>query len=119
MEALLGAVVGAFVAGCFTLGVALWNAKRSAAVRRADAQLALVREIMRHRGNQVLVVEPLNEVPLLFGNDEEVLRLYRLLVAGTQRDVALGALITRLAELTGLHASVSAADIGAFLHVQS
>jgi hypothetical protein len=113
-----GAILGAGLTGLVTFGVAVWaerSSKRRAAVA---ARLTLVREVMRYRGNPARLVDPLNELPLLFGDDAEVLRLLRLLISstGTAKDDALGDLLTRLGNLTGLDARVTGSDIRTFLH---
>lgn len=71
---------------------------------------------MRYRLDQPHLIGPLNELPLMFGDDSEVLRLYREILNAPRDDPeqstrALTDLVDRLAVLVGLPGSVQISDI--------
>ncbi|MEV7607915.1 hypothetical protein AB0N61_00370 [Microbacterium sp. NPDC089320] len=111
---LVGAIAGAVIGALATLSATLVNGLLSARRARDDARTALVREVMRYRGDQKRLVDPLNEIPLLFGHDAECMRLLRG-VAGPNTDLgrtdALKDLIVRLASLAGISTTVTHSDI--------
>ena len=82
---------------------------------RQRQRLSLVREVMRYRLDQPHLIGPLNELPLMFGDDSEVLRLYREILNARddheRRTSALTDLVNRLAVLVGLPSSVQISDI--------
>lgn len=108
-----GAIIGAALTGLVTFLVALWGERQAKVRAKATARLALVREVMRYRGEQESLVQPLNEVPLLFGDDAEVMRHLRELrsASGNVKNEALRDLVNRLAHLTDLDPKVTASDI--------
>lgn len=69
---------------------------------------------MRYRGNQERLVDALNEIPLMFGNDTECMRLLRGVTtasAGQTKDDALKDLIIHLAKLANISRTVTHSDI--------
>jgi len=114
LAALVGSVVGAALAGVLGYLQAWWSRDASARLERDRQRLALVREIMRYRLDQERLVGPLNELPLVFGDDEEVLRLYRQTLNAADanaRSLSLTDLVNRLASLVGLPAKVQTSDV--------
>ncbi|WP_420829337.1 DUF6680 family protein [Bifidobacterium miconis] len=76
LSALLGAVVG------FLLSTALWIIQRyfDKKDRLTEEKRSLVYAIIRTRMNNPKMTEYLNEIPITFGDNEEILNLYRLLM---------------------------------------
>jgi len=114
MAALLGAVIGAVLTGVLTYVQYVWSSRAQVRAERSNQRLALVRELMRYRLDQARLIGPLNELPLVFGDDRDVLRLYRSVldaVDDVARTRALTDLVNRLALLVGLPAEVSMSDI--------
>lgn len=112
-----GAFVGAGLtgaAGLITWALTEWSASRRAV---SGARVALAREIIRHRGDQARVAEALNELPVVFGDDEEVLRLYRQFLDGVRKDDALLDLVIRLSKVVRLNRRVTTSDLRRFLSV--
>ena len=114
VAALAGAVVGAVLTGVLSFLQTFWSRKAQSRVERERQQLALVREIIRYRLDQKRLIGPLNEIPLLFGDDVDSLRLYREVL--NARDVddrtrSLSDLINRLASLVDLPPNVQPSDV--------
>lgn len=81
---------------------------------RYRQRFELVREILRYRMDQSRLLGPLNELPVFFANDAEVMRLYRFLLSGPpegERTEAVGDLIVRLANLVNIPSSVLPGDL--------
>lgn len=117
--ALVGALVGAGItalAGLATWALGEWSSSRRIA-RRARTDLA--REIIRHRGDEALVAGALNELPILFGHDDAVMRSYRQFFDGTpdSKTAALTDIVMRMAGFLGVEKSVSASDLQRYLSV--
>lgn len=115
MDAIIASLVGVVV-GCLLSILTSWRERRARKEdERQRQRLSLVREVMRYRLDQPRLIGPLNELPLMFGDDSEVLRLYReILNAGDdheRRASALTNLVNRLAVLVGLPGSVQISDI--------
>jgi hypothetical protein len=107
----IGAISGAVTGGLISIFIAFFNARRERR-RAVEAQrLNLAREVMRYRGDPERLVPSLNELPLLFGEDAEVMRLHRNLRLKQDANSALKYLVQRLAALTGLHDNVKQDDI--------
>lgn len=114
VAALAGAVIGAILTGALSFFQTLWSSKAQSHAERDRQRLALVREIMRCRLDQKHLVGPLNEIPLLFGNDVDSLRLYRETLNAPSiedRTRSLSDLINRLALLVDLPSNVQASDV--------
>jgi len=114
VAALAGAIVGAVLTGVLGYLQTRWTRKLQTRSERERQRLNLVREIMRHRLDQARLLGPLNELPLTFGDDGEVLRLYRETLNATTAEArthALTALINSLAKLVDLSPSVQVSDI--------
>jgi len=112
--ALLGAVVGAGCTGIMSYIQMRWTEKARLRTEYERLRLDLVREIMRYRLDQTNLIGPLNEVPLLFGDDDETLRLYRETLNasdGASRTQYLTELVNRLSRLVDLPANVDATDV--------
>lgn len=118
MDELWAAVIGAAVGALLAVAGGYLQHRASRAQDREershDERVKLVREIMRYRRDQQALVYPLNELPLVFGDDPEVMRLYRgMLRAPTSELMAqdLADLINHLAKSVGLPREVQASDI--------
>lgn len=116
--ALLGAVVG--VSGSLVVGIVTWAlAELSTNKREVHAsRVALAREIIRNRGDQALVAASLNEIPVVFGHDNELLRLYRQFLNGARTDDALLDIVVRVSRVAKINGNVSASDLKHFLSVK-
>ena len=90
-----------------------WSRGRAHQDRIEDDRKRLVREIMRYRLDQDKLVLPLNELPLMFGDDDETMRLVRALLVALpeQRTQFLADLINHLAKQVGLPPKVTTSDI--------
>lgn len=114
--AIVGAGVGAFLTaiGAFVL----WFFQDRSASRRAvrDARVSCAREIIRLRGNQRAVTGALNELPVLFYDDEHVLALYRAFLAGGDRTSTLADIVIRMAAVAGAK-NLNSSDLTRFLEV--
>lgn len=114
LAALAGSVVGAVLTGGLSYFQHRWSRKDRLQEERDRQRLALVREIVRYR-TEGDVAPPLNELPLVFGDNAEVLRLYRDIVraahAGKGWEGPLEDLIKHLATLVGLPLDAQAVDI--------
>lgn len=114
ISALVGAGVGAVIAGVISFCQQRF-ARRTAADDEVDRQrLELVREIIRYKLNQDKLVEPLNEVFILFGDDSDTLRLVRKLLdteSGDARTAVLSELLNRLCRIVGVPGEVTQQDI--------
>lgn len=75
IAAVFGAMLGALIAGGMAFAQQRWSHDREAQARVEADRRGLVRELMRQRMDQPALVKPLNEIPLLFGDDEDALRL--------------------------------------------
>lgn len=108
MNELWAALIGALVGGALTvLGTiiqARLQAKQEQHRAKLQAKLDLAREAIRYRLVQHRVIEPLNEIPIVFTDDPEAIRLYRSLRDGPpeQRDGALADLLLHLAKAVAL-----------------
>lgn len=114
LAALVGAVVGAVLTGVLSYFQGRWSRESQSRVERDRQRLALVREVMRYRLDQQRLIGPLNEIPLVFGDDEDALRLYRETLSSTgveDRTRSLSDLINRLATLVDLPPRVQPSDI--------
>ena len=115
MDAIIASLVGVVVGWPLSI-LTSWRDRH---VRKKDERqrqrLSLVREVMRYRLDQPHLIGPLNELPLMFGDDSEVLRLYREILNARddheRRTSALTDLVNRLAMLVGLPGSVQISDI--------
>jgi hypothetical protein len=109
--AVVGAIVGAVLAGSGSFLQQWWSRKD----RVEEDRKGLVREIMRYRMDQDRLVLPLNEIPLMFGDDDETMRLVRALALQTasleQKTQTLTDLINHLAKEVGLPPKVTTSDI--------
>ena len=117
--ALVGALVGAGItalAGLATWALGEWSSSLRIA-RQARADLA--REIIRHRGDQALVAGALNELPILFGHDDAVMRSYRQFFGGDadSKTAALTDIVIRMAGFLGVKKSVNTSDLQRYLYV--
>lgn len=114
VTALAGALVGAALTGVLGYFQSRWAWGMQSRLERERGRIALVREIMRHRLDQQSLVGPLNEIPLVFGDDTDVMRLYRETlnaVDTSTRARSLTDLINRLAALVNLPSNVQGSDI--------
>ncbi|WP_430298007.1 DUF6680 family protein [Sinomonas sp. B1-1] len=122
VAALAGAVVGTILTGVTAYVQNLLSRESQKRTERERQRLALVREIMRYRLEQKRLIGPLNELPLVFGDDDEVLRLYRETLDASDdgaRTRKLTDLINRLASSVGLPPEVRVSDIQrGFLHAE-
>ena len=111
--AVVGAIVGAVLAGSGSFLQQRWSRGRAHQDRIEDDRKRLVREIMRYRMDQDKLVLPLNELPLMFGDDDETMRLVRALLVALpeQRTQFLADLINHLAKQVGLPPKVTTSDI--------
>ncbi|HGQ6767431.1 hypothetical protein [Kocuria marina] len=111
--AVVGAIVGAVLAGSGSFLQQRWSRGRAHQDRIEDDRKRLVREIMRYRLDQDKLVLPLNELPLMFGDDDETMRLVRALLVALpeQRTQFLADLINHLAKQVGLPPKVTTSDI--------
>ena len=111
--AVVGAIVGAVLAGSGSFLQQRWSRGRAHQDRIEDDRKRLVREIMRYRLDQDKLVLPLNELPLIFGDDDETMRLVRALLGALpeQRTQFLADLINHLAKQVGLPPKVTTSDI--------
>ncbi len=111
--AVVGAIVGAVLAGSGSFLQQRWSRRRAHQDRIEDDRKRLVREIMRYRLDQDKLVLPLNELPLTFGDDDETMRLVRALLVALpeQRTQFLADLINHLAKQVGLPPKVTTSDI--------
>lgn len=119
--AVVGALVGALLAGVISWAQQQFSARIRQRERVEENRLVLVREIMRHRSSSELYL-PLNELPLVFGDDAEAMNLHRQLLqrlrqrsmgqcSGEQCDSAMLDLINYLAQSVGLPPYVRQSDI--------
>lgn len=111
--AVIGAIVGAALAGCVSFLQQRWSRRHVQQDRIENDRKQLVREIMRYRFDVSKLALPLNEVPLIFGDDDEAMRLVRTLRAASseQRTQFLADLINHLAKKVGLPPKVTTSDI--------
>ncbi|HFD7246617.1 TPA: hypothetical protein ACF38J_001678 [Streptococcus pyogenes] len=117
--AVVGAIVGAVLAGGGSFLQQRWSRGRAHQDRVEDDRKRLVREIMRYRMDQDTLVLPLNEIPLMFGDDDETMRLLRAMQtapSSDQRTQFLADLINHLAKQVGLPPKVTASDITQGFH---
>jgi hypothetical protein len=119
MDAIITSIasfVGIFVGWLLSILTSRWERRACKEDERQRQRLSLVREVMRYRLDQSRLVGPFNELPLMFGDDDEVLRLYREILNAPRDDLeqrtrALTDLVDRLAVLVGLPGSVQISDI--------
>ena len=110
----VASLVGVIVGGLLSLLLSVWERRTRKADECHSQRLALVREIMRYRLDQQHLVESLNELPLMFGDDADVLRLYRETLGAQDpeaRTRALTDLINRLAASVGMPVAVQVSDV--------
>ena len=120
--ALIGAILGAILTGVISYFQFRWSSAAQSRAERDQQRLLLVREIMRHRLKEELLIGPLNEIPLVFGEDHDALRLYREMLnaqGSDGRTRALTDLISRLAQLVELPSNVQHSDIQRGFQVES
>ncbi|WP_167195291.1 hypothetical protein [Brevibacterium pigmentatum] len=119
VAALLGAGVG--VAGSLVVGIATWALAELSTNKRElrASRVALAREIIRNRGDQRLVAASLNEIPVVFSDDAELLRLYRQFLDGVRTDDALLDIVVRVSKVAKINANVTASDLKRFLSVEA
>ncbi|WP_154654243.1 MULTISPECIES: DUF6680 family protein [Acidipropionibacterium] len=111
---IVGAIAGGVIGAIATLAATVVSGWLSARQARNQARVALVREIMRYRGDQKRLVDALNEIPLMFGHDAECVRLLRSMTGAASdgaRTNALRDLIIRLAKLAKINKTVTHSDI--------
>jgi len=114
-ETLIGTIVGGVIG--WAASYSLYRVQRVSVVkdRVNEAKMNLVREVIRYRGDQKRLVGPLNEIPLVFGDDEETLRLYRSFInsdpSKDDHTQFLSDLVVHLAQSVGLPPSVQPSDI--------
>lgn len=114
VAAFAGAGVGALLTGVLGYLQIRWSRNSQLRVEHDSQRLALVREIMRYRLNQERLIGPLNELPLVFGDNDEVLRLYRETLNSTDtasKNRAITDMLNRLAKLVNLPPKVQESDI--------
>ena len=120
VELWLAALVGAVVSIPGSLLLAYVQLRWSARQRLNDARFDLVRSLAQHKGGPQLAVA-LNQIPLLFGHDEEVMRAYRRALGPsgvrTPMDCVIDLLVL-LAARVGLPDSVSKEDLAAGFDTQ-
>lgn len=112
--ALIGAVVGAVLAGAAGYFQQRWSREQDRQDRVRDDQMRLARELMRNRHEVKLLAGPLNELPLVFGHDDTAMRLYREILNAsslTGRTQSLMDLTNHLAKAVGLETNVQISDI--------
>ncbi len=122
-DELQAAVIGAIVGGALSgvLAILVFVLQEIAASRRTvrQARIALAREIIRLRGNQAEVTGALNEIPVLFGHDDELVRNYRTMVTAkndvSARTEALTNIVIRMAKVAGAK-DLPATDVTLFLY---
>lgn len=110
VAAVVGAIVGALIAAGASFGQQHFARRAARKDERERERRALAREIMRKRLDQKELVGPLNEIPLVFGDDSTTRQLYNELLNATNSDKrteALAGLVNRIAGLTGLPTGVS------------
>ena len=115
---LLGAIIG--VVGTVIGSVITWALSQLSSNRRAvrGARVALAREIIRYRGDQARVTAALNEIPVVFGHDAELLRLYRAFLDGTTRkDETLLDIVVHVSKVAGIRKNVTTSDLKGYLSV--
>lgn len=103
---------GAVAGGVTSFGVANWQRLSGRRDRLADLRLDLVRRLAREKRGSELA-SALNEVPVVFGNDERALRLYRACAPRKDGRVDMDGvldLIAYLAHSVGL-GKIDAADL--------
>lgn len=85
-ESLLGTLLGALAGGIVSWWLTVWQLRRQRSDRLQDAQLDLLRRLVRHKdGNELAAA--LNEVPVVFSGDPTALALYlEALPLGDGRD---------------------------------
>ena len=115
VNAIISSFGGVFVGWLLSILTSWWDRRARKEDERQRQRLSLVREVMRYRLDQPHLIGPLNELPLMFGDDSEVLRLYREILNARddheRRTSALTDLVNRLAVLVGLPGSVQISDI--------
>lgn len=114
LAGIVGAIAGGVIGAIATLIATVISGWLSARQARNQARVALVREIMRYRGDQKRLVDGLNEVPLMFGHDDECMRSLRAVTGAASDDARTNAvkdLIIRLAKLAKISATVTHSDI--------
>ena len=115
VNAIIASFGGVFVGWLLSILTSWWDRRARKEDKRQRQRLSLVREVMRYWVDQPHLIGPLNELPLMFGDDSEVLRLYREILNARddheRRTSALTDLVNRLAVLVGLPSSVQISDI--------
>lgn len=114
LELVLPALVGALVSIPVSLLLVHWQSWVNANRRIKDAQFDLLRQISAHSAGGPGLALALNQVPVLFSNDSEVLQKFRDSTgpAGKQSDMdAVSDLILLLATKVGLSGRVARQDL--------
>ena len=114
----LGGVLGAALTGIAGILTAVFTTNRAKKLAVDDARLSLVREIMRFRGDQDQLSSALNEVPILFGEDDVIMSSFRALLKNPpteMRNRALKDMLNRLARLTKMPGRLLPDDIEGYL----
>ena len=74
---ILVVVVSVALSGVVSYSVAVWQARRAATVRLEDLRFDLVRRLCRYKAASPELSASLNEVPLVFGDDQRAVELWR------------------------------------------
>ncbi|MFV0534400.1 MAG: hypothetical protein ACK5MR_12190 [Cumulibacter sp.] len=111
MSELVTILLGALSGGAVSWALGSWQLRSARRDRLADARLDLARRIARHKNGPELA-RCLNEIPVLFGGDAEIMALYRKAQPdqGVADMNAVIELIQGVARAVGL-AAVSADDL--------
>ncbi|RRD46501.1 hypothetical protein [Tessaracoccus sp. OH4464_COT-324] len=76
IDALGSTLLGAVAGGAVSWFLTLWQMRRERSERVKDAQLDLVRRIVRNKSGGAELASALNEVPVVFSGDDRALSLY-------------------------------------------
>lgn len=109
-----GVVLGAIITVMASYFQQRWLNNHRDKERRQSLQYEVARDLMRNRLDQRNILMSLNEIPLLFGDDDEAMRLYRAVLQPNDevsRTHNLAALIQHIAKCAGLSAKVTSADV--------
>ncbi|MFT4225066.1 hypothetical protein [Micropruina sp.] len=109
----LGVIVGAVITVAASYFQQRWLNRQRDKERREQLRYELARDLMRCRLEWEKLLAPLNEIPLVFGDDSEALRLYRAVLhgqVGDQKNNDLADLIQHIGRSAGLSASVTSSS---------
>ncbi|WP_010550506.1 DUF6680 family protein [Brachybacterium paraconglomeratum] len=111
METIIGALIAsASGAGTWAVG-AWWTRKQSVNAERK----ALARELIRSRGNNAQFAQAMNEIPVVFDDDQTLMAIYRQFATGHSSNEAMLELLVRLVEVTGIAKSAKPDDLKHYL----